>query len=317
VIRNDENRGFGAAVNQGFADARGDLFVVLNNDTIVAPDWLTGLARHLDGPGLGAVGPVTNRSGTEADVDVAYARYGEYLDAAGERADRHAGEARAMPMLAMFCIALRRDTFELIGLLDERFGLGMLEDDDYSVRLRRAGYRLACAEDVLVHHFGEASFGELFANGERDTLLRANIRRFADKWHVSWNGHGGRDSDSYRQLVDRIRSGVRDAVPEGAHVLVVSRGDERLLDLGRPSAHFPQTDGGAYAGYYPADSVEAIDQLERARQQGAEYLLFPQTSLWWLDHYDEFADHLRERYSEVKFDDDCRVFALDRAGGES
>ena len=59
-------------------------------------------------------------------------------------------------------------------------------------------------------------------------------------------------------------------------------------------------------------SAEAIDQLERARQEGAEYLLFPQTSLWWLDHYGEFADHLRGRYSEVvPGDGDCLVFALD------
>jgi len=66
-----------------------------------------------------------------------------------------------------------------------------------------------------------------------------------------------------------------------------------------------------------ADSAEAIDQLERARQGGAEYLLFPQTSLWWLDHYDEFAEHLRERYSEVTGDDDCLVFALDHSEGGS
>ena len=316
-IFNGENRGFPAAANQGLASARGDVLVLLNNDAIVAPGWLRSFARHLRDPQIGAVGPVTNRIGTDAEVDVHYSTYGGFLDAAKGRAEQHAGECRDVEMLAMFCLALRREAYERIGALDERFGLGLLEDDDYSERLRRAGYRLACAEDVLVHHFGEVSFGALFANGDRDTLLRANSRRFAEKWGVSWNGHEGRDSDSYRQLVDRIRFGVGDTVPEGALVLVVSRGDERLLDLGRPSAHFPQTDGGIYAGYYPADSIEAIDQLERARQEGAEYLLFPRTSLWWLDYYDDFADHILERYAEVKFDEDCRVFALARAEGAS
>ena len=218
-------------------------------------------------------------------------------------------------MLAMFCFALRRDVFERVGKLDESFGLGLLEDDDYSERIRQAGYRLAYADDVLVHHFGEASFGTLFATGERDALLRANSRRFEEKWGVPWEGHEQGRSDEYGRLVERIRLEVGGAVPEGARMLVVSRGDEQLLDLGRPSAHFPQGEGGIYAGYYPADSREAIDQLERAREQGAEYLLFPQTSLWWLDYYDDFAEHLRTRYSEMKLDGACLVFGLDASRG--
>ena len=40
----------------------------------------------------------------------------------------------------------------------------MLEDDDYSMRARAAGYRLVCAEDAFVHHFGETSFGKLVSD---------------------------------------------------------------------------------------------------------------------------------------------------------
>ena len=43
VLRNDENRGFGPAVNQGLNAATGDVLVVLNNDTIVPPGWLPRL----------------------------------------------------------------------------------------------------------------------------------------------------------------------------------------------------------------------------------------------------------------------------------
>jgi GT2 family glycosyltransferase len=316
AIRNDENRGFGAAVNQGLADTQGDLLVLLNNDTIVPPGWLTGLGRHLEGSGVGAVGPVTNRSGTEADVDADYETYGGFLEAAGARADRRARVAREVRMLAMFCLALRRETFERIGPLDERFGLGMVEDDDYAERLRRAGYRLVCAEDVLVHHFCEASFGELFAGGERDALLVANRGRFEEKWGVTSEPHERLRSDPYRGLVERVQARVRGTLPTGTNVLVVSRGDEELLELdGCRGAHFPQLDSGVYAGHYPADSAEAIDQLEHARRAGADYLVFPQTSFWWLDHYAEFSAHLRSSYAEVAGGDDCVIFALTEQEG--
>jgi GT2 family glycosyltransferase len=312
VIRNDENRGFAPAANQGLADAHGATLVLLNNDAVVPRGWLTRLERHLLHERIGAVGPVTNRIGTDAEIDVEYTTYGEFLDCAAEIAERHSGGRRGVQMLAMFCLATRRNVVERIGPLDERFELGMFEDDDYAERLKHAGYRLACAEDVLVHHFGEASFGHLFANGERDALLRANQRRFEEKWDVRWEGHDRQPSEPYSELVARIQARVKESLPDGARVLVVSRGDDELLELdGHRGAHFPQLARGVYAGHYPADSSEAIDQLERARQEGAEYLLFPQTSLWWLDHYDEFAHHLRVRYTEVTRDDDCLVFALE------
>ena len=72
----------------------------------------------------------------------------------------------------MFCLAMRRDAFERIGPLDQRFEIGMLEDDDYSLRAREAGYRVVCAEDTLVHHFGETSFGKLVAAGDYDSCWR-------------------------------------------------------------------------------------------------------------------------------------------------
>lgn len=66
AICNARNRGFAAGTNQGLAIARGDILVLLNNDTIVPPGWLAGLVRHLDDPGVGMVGPVTNSAGNEA-----------------------------------------------------------------------------------------------------------------------------------------------------------------------------------------------------------------------------------------------------------
>lgn len=119
--------------------------------------------------------------------------------------------------------------------------------------------------------------------------------------------------EAYRALVERIRGVVSTAVPSSATVLVVSRGDDALLDLGGPQgSHFPQTDQGTYAGHHPADSAAAIAHLEALRGTGAEYLLLPRTAFWWLDHYTEFRNHLDQHYDRVRSDESCILFRLTR-----
>ena len=93
---------------------------------------------------------------------------------------------------------------------------------------------------------------------------------------------------------------VESELPAGARVLVVSRGDEDIVDFARHRGeHFPQASDGRYAGHHPADSAEAIAHLDELHESGAGYLVIPGTSEWWLDHYDEFARHLDQRYRRM------------------
>jgi GT2 family glycosyltransferase len=306
--------GFARALNRGIAAAQAPRLVLMNNDVVVPPGALDRLVRHLDDTSLGLVGPVSNDAATEAEIDVDYRTFGELVAAADVRARTHAGRLLDVAMLTMFCIALRRDVYEQVGGLDTGYGLGLFEDDDYSLRVGRAGFRIACAEDVLVHHAGAASFGAL-APGEYGRRFRLNRERFERKWGVAWQQHGRRESDEYRQLVEQVRAAVRSTLPDDARVLVVSRGDARLLELdGRRGSHFPQVEGGDFAGSYPADSDEAIAHLEQLRAHGADFLLLPRTSLWWLDHYRGFRAHLEQRYGRID-DASCVIFEL--AGGRS
>jgi GT2 family glycosyltransferase len=313
LILNDANRGFAAAVNQGLALARGALLVLLNNDAIVAPQWLERLAAHAAAPEVGLVGAVTNRIGNEAEVPVGYATYGGFLAEAAARARAHDGAHFELPMPAMFCLALRRDVHDRVGPLDEAFGPGLLEDDDYAERARRAGYRLVCAEDVLVHHFGEGSLGELFADGSHGELLAANRARFERKWGTPWRPYGRRQPGEYEQVRSRVRELVAQ-LPEETAVIVASRGDEEITRFpAHRGLHFPQTSDGIYAGCYPADGSEAVAQLERLRAQGARWFLLPKPSLWWLEHYRELTAHLSERYREVVREEACVMFSLEEA----
>ena len=100
-------------------------------------------------------------------------------------------------------------------------------------------------------------------------------------------------------------------LPTGSVVVVVSRGDENLLQLGpRRGWHFPQTEAGVYAGFYPADSREAIAHLEEVRRKGADYLLFPSTAFWWLGFYGDFQKYLESRYPCICSDPSCLIFQL-------
>jgi glycosyltransferase involved in cell wall biosynthesis len=116
----------------------------------------------------------------------------------------------------------------------------------------------------------------------------------------------------YRQLPDRIQAIVRRLLPPNSIVLVVSKGDETLIRLeGHTGWHFPQNEMGKYAGYYPATSEDAIAHLEELRKKGAGFLLFPQSALWWLEHYLAFREHLEEHYALVTdTGNSCLIFAL-------
>jgi hypothetical protein len=116
----------------------------------------------------------------------------------------------------------------------------------------------------------------------------------------------------YQQLIGQIRQVIYDSVPPGVTLLVVSRGDEDLVKLeGYTGWHFPRGADGRYAGFYPKDSVAAIEHLEALRAAGGGYLVFPQTAFWWLDHYDDFKQHLEKNYRVlVRRAEACLVFEL-------
>jgi hypothetical protein len=115
---------------------------------------------------------------------------------------------------------------------------------------------------------------------------------------------------NYHRSLFRLQQTAQDALPMSSLTLVVSEGDDALLDLGgRTAWHFPRTREGWYDGH-PADSADAIARLEALRRQGARYLLIPQPALWWLDYYSGFRDHLRTHYQTHWQDELCMIFQL-------
>ncbi len=185
TIFNSSNLGFSAGNNVGARAATGDYFVLLNNDVCLTDGWLGTLLAHFRAdPELGILGPVTNSCGNESVVYI-----GDYDDVdkmailARSYTNARRGQRTELRVANFFCVMIPRTVWDDVGELDENFGVGLFEDDDYAMRVRAAGHRVACAEDVFVHHHHSASIGAL-GTAAYDELFNRNRRYFESKWGV-------------------------------------------------------------------------------------------------------------------------------------
>lgn len=183
VLRQGRNLGFAGGVNAGLRAARGDLVLVLNNDTLAAPSLLSRLLRALARDRrIALVAPVSNRVKGAAHIDVgtvgadATAR----VELEALLANQHGGRIEDVETLSGLCLLGRRSLWQELGGFDERFVLGNFEDDDLCLRARLRGHRLVIARDAFLHHHGHRTFDSLGLDYRR--TLAEHEHLFRDKW---------------------------------------------------------------------------------------------------------------------------------------
>lgn len=164
LLRNPTNLGFVASVNRGIAEAGARDVVLLNADTAVPAGWLRRLAgQAYSHPRVATVSPFSNNATlcSYPAVEGGPLPFGETLariDAACLAAN--AGRSVTVPTTVGYCMYLRRDALDELGLFDaETFGRGYGEENDYCMRASEAGWRHLLACDIFVYHEGEVSFG--------------------------------------------------------------------------------------------------------------------------------------------------------------
>ncbi len=179
-IANKTNRGFAGGNNDGIRASSGNFLVLLNSDCLVTPGWIEGLTGPLTGePRIGLAGPVSNSVGNEQKIFTTGTTVEEIVKEGMAWVENGRGSLFDTDLLGFFCVAMRRDVLEKVGMLDENFGLGFYEDDDYCIRVKRAGYRLVCLEDVFVYHRGGGSFSK--AGHDTRKLMKENRARLERK----------------------------------------------------------------------------------------------------------------------------------------
>ncbi|MBU6448089.1 MAG: glycosyltransferase [Rhodospirillales bacterium] len=177
LLENAQNLGFVGTVNRGMGMSRGIDTVLLNSDTVLHAGGLDELARvaHAQ-PEIGTVTAMSSNatifSYPSAELREAYLPDISWPDLAALALSANAGTCENVPTGHGFCMFIKREVIKRIGFLDEAFGRGYGEENDFCARASALGYRNVAAGGVLVEHKESISFGN-----ERESLLAQNQPR--------------------------------------------------------------------------------------------------------------------------------------------
>ncbi len=193
ILEMKENLGFAAATNVGIRESTGDLILFLNSDTEVTPSALDRTAEKLEDRRVGAVGcQLLYGDGT---FQLSFGREKSFF---GEIADKLAGKLLERYYGAKFkgkeidievdwvsgaFIMTRRDVVEQAGMFDKNYFLYM-EDVDWCLRVKRAGYKIIYTTSARIYHF----LGKSTSKRPLASLLQARRSRiiYYKKHRPSW-----------------------------------------------------------------------------------------------------------------------------------
>lgn len=201
VVESPRNGGFAAGNNAGIAATEASVYVLLNSDTIVRPGAIAALVDFLDNDrvGVGLVGPRLEWPDGEAQISTFRYRtpFTELIRASrsGWLGRRLLGHVVARPMdrlatdldwISFACVAVKREVFERVGPLDERYFM-YYEDMDYCRRAREKGYRIAYQPAAKVVHLRGGS-----SEVKRHTIERKRRPRYyyAARSRYFWTWYG-------------------------------------------------------------------------------------------------------------------------------
>lgn len=112
-------------------------------------------------------------------------------------------------------------------------------------------------------------------------------------------------SRALRQLGLALKS----STPPRSLIVAADNGDPTVFYYAeRTGWHFLEKDGIFESE--PLTSAQAIEDLKRLRRRGATYLAFTWATVWWLDYYKEFAQHLKMSASLVESTPEFRIYRL-------
>jgi GT2 family glycosyltransferase len=186
LIRNETNRGFPVAVNQGILASKGDTVVLLNDDVIVTSGWAGRLAAALEEYDI--VGPMTNYCTGRQRVQIApYDSQADLNKSAEDWAQAWGGHTQEVRWVIGFCMAFRKSLYDAVGPFDESLWPCCGEEIDFCFRAAEHGFRTGIATGCYVHHEGSVTFKDISAEHPYNDIVDRNNKHLADRWGDDWS----------------------------------------------------------------------------------------------------------------------------------
>ena len=174
IYYNQQNLGFIKTCNKGMDLARYDIVVLLNSDTRIPVNFKEKILRcFAKDRNIACASPISTNSGWfSIKEDSNY-----NLECLNKVADQFGGK---YPMITPegFCFAMRKRVIDKIGKLDEIFGKGYSEEDDWVMRALLHGYRTILIDNLVVAHKRHSSFSSV----RRQQILKQNRLIFEQRW---------------------------------------------------------------------------------------------------------------------------------------
>ncbi len=178
LYENENNLGFVGTVNRGMKLSKDNDVLLLNSDTVVTDNWLDKIVTAAySEPTIGTVTPFSNNATICsypkfcADNDLPELVELNELSVIFSTANK--GEIVDLPTAHGFSMFIKRDTLNEVGFFDEqKWGKGYAEENDFSLRATRLGWRNVMATDAFVHHLGAVSFAD-----DSETFIAKNLAK--------------------------------------------------------------------------------------------------------------------------------------------
>jgi len=189
VLRYDAEFNYSAINNLAVRAARGEVVLLLNNDTeVISADWLEEMLGHMHQEGVGAVGAKLYY----ADGRVQHA--GDAVGAGGCADHFHVGipgdapgychravVAHEVSAVTGACMMTWKHLYERLGGLDERALPVSFNDVDYCLRLQQLGYRVVFTPHAELYHHESATRGRE-RTSEQEARAAREVRAMRRRW---------------------------------------------------------------------------------------------------------------------------------------
>lgn len=142
-----ERKGPAAARNAGVEHSQGQIVLFTDADCEPLPDWIERMGAAFGDGVVGAKGAYLTR---QRELVARFVQI-EYED----KYNRMAGEP-SIDFVDTYAAAYRRDIFVADGGFETAFPVASVEDQEFSFRLARRGYRMVFVPEARVYHWGHA-----------------------------------------------------------------------------------------------------------------------------------------------------------------